>query len=620
VRRSPNAESGRLSPYRTIVPIIIIAIVAVGLSIASYQYSAAVSAQITAAATEDLKENGRIQAFDLSKSIENRLVSVRNNLQMLANAPSVQAGDYAQGRTLVDAAQMTTAGLTDSYFWIDETGKLQWANSFADPEIYNQYYGIDRSDRPYFAAVQESHRPYFSTLIESIDNVPRIYIAYPVMSGDSFKGIVASSINLDTLGNQINAQLPPESQNSASLMDRDGTVLFAQTKELLGKNYLSEEVQTLVFTNFIHAEEKDSFNAILRDSLAGNSGIGEFTSSGTPFIIAYNPVTVSGIDGNASPEHVMSLLVIIPKTFATNIMLLIEQQRTFSTLVPAIIGAVAAAVALMVIRSNTTLEKTVRERTSEFKTSNEMLAKANKELEAANEQLKANENMQREFINIAAHELRTPIQPLIGVAEMLENQFRAEGKDEIPIRKAELELLTRNARRLLRLSSDLLEVSRIESGTMRLSKDAVDLKEKIKSIMNDVRKVLPEKNRVSLRSEFKTDAPVIVDADRERLFEVLYNLLNNAIKFTSSGEVVVSLEEKDGQAVVSVRDSGSGIAPEIFPKLFTKFATNSDQGTGLGLFIVKNIVEAHGGRVWAGNNAGGRGATFTFTLPALEQK
>jgi signal transduction histidine kinase len=107
----------------------------------------------------------------------------------------------------------------------------------------------------------------------------------------------------------------------------------------------------------------------------------------------------------------------------------------------------------------------------------------------------------------------------------------------------------------------------------------------------------------------------MVEGDKERIFEVISNLLNNAIKFTEEGEIVVVLDEKDGQAMVNVRDTGRGIAPEIYPNLFTKFTTKSERGTGLGLFISKSIVEAHGGRIWAENNKDGKGATFTFTLP-----
>jgi signal transduction histidine kinase len=120
--------------------------------------------------------------------------------------------------------------------------------------------------------------------------------------------------------------------------------------------------------------------------------------------------------------------------------------------------------------------------------------------------------------------------------------------------------------------------------------------------------------------------PIFVEADKIRIFQVISNLLSNAIKFTDKGGTVsISIEKRDGteaekkkqDAIVSIRDSGAGIAPEIRHRLFSKFATKSDRGTGLGLFISKSIVEAHGGKIWAENNPDGRGVTFYFTLPIL---
>jgi signal transduction histidine kinase len=135
-----------------------------------------------------------------------------------------------------------------------------------------------------------------------------------------------------------------------------------------------------------------------------------------------------------------------------------------------------------------------------------------------------------------------------------------------------------------------------------------------------MRNLIPHDKDIAVRFESKVKkASVMTEGDRERIFQVISNLLSNAIKFTEKGEVVVVLDEKDGQAIISVRDTGSGIAPEIYPNLFTKFATKSEKGTGLGLFIAKNIVEAHGGKIWAENNSDGIGATFTFSLPILKE-
>ena len=513
--------------------------------------------------------------------------------------------------------------------------------SFVDQQIYDQYYGADRTDRPYFTEPRDTHQPYFSTLRDSVDGVPRIYVAYPIIasndSSGTFKGVVVASMNLISLGNSITEQLPSDSQGAVSLMDRDGTILYTQNEELLGKYYFSDEVQNLLFTNYIPANQKNTFNAIMQDSLAGNSGTGEYTSSEVPLILAYNPVMFDQGSGNRQ-QHAMSLHLTLPKAFASDIALLIEQQRNLSTIVPAAIGAVAVGIALMIIRWNSKLERTVKERTTK--------------LEAANEQLEAKEKAQREFINIAAHELRTPIQPILGLSEVIRERIsnlakqlqRVQGEkvvyeqlqDPIAITTRSdsinrsfsssssieeivplVDTINRNAKRLERLTSNLLDVSRIENNkSLELSKEKFDLKQKIQNVINDVRGIIPHDKDVRIRFESKVKkASVMIEGDGERIFEVISNLLDNAIKFTKKGEVIVVLDEKDGQAIVSVRDTGSGIAPEIYPNLFTKFTTKSEKGTGLGLFLAKNIVEAHGGEIWAENNSDGRGATFTFTLP-----
>jgi C4-dicarboxylate-specific signal transduction histidine kinase len=333
-------------------------------------------------------------------------------LEIIANAPLVQRGEYVQARPLIDAAEKSADGFTDSYFWIDESGKLQWAGAFEDKKVYDQYYAADRTDRPYFTDPRDSHKPYFSPLRDSVDGIPRIYMAYPVITNQDssgiFKGVVVASMKLKSLGNSVTEELPPDTQSAVSLMDRDGTILYTQNDALLGKNYFSEEVQNMLFSTYLPREEQDSFNSIMRDSIAGNSGTGEYSSSGTPLIIAYNPVTFDR--GTGSGQHAMSLHLSLPKAFATDIALLIEQQRNLSTIVPAVIGAVAVGIALMVMRWNSKLERTVKERTAK--------------LEVANERLKNHDRAQREFINIAAHELRTPIQPLIGMAEALRNNSR----------------------------------------------------------------------------------------------------------------------------------------------------------------------------------------------------
>jgi signal transduction histidine kinase len=226
------------------------------------------------------------------------------------------------------------------------------------------------------------------------------------------------------------------------------------------------------------------------------------------------------------------------------------------------------------------------------------------------DQLEAHEKMQREFINIAAHELRTPMQPIIGLIEILQSEFR-DKNGALVITNDELGLLARNARRLERLANDILEVSRIESNTLKLNREVFDLNEKIRNIIGD----FGSSSKSSSKIVVKTGEPLFVEADKIRISEVLSNLIGNAVKFTQAGTITVAAKKHGNNAEVEVRDTGSGIDPDIMPRLFTKFATKSDQGTGLGLYLSKNIIEAHGGKIWAKNNENDRGAVFTFTLP-----
>lgn len=242
------------------------------------------------------------------------------------------------------------------------------------------------------------------------------------------------------------------------------------------------------------------------------------------------------------------------------------------------------------------------------------------------EKLKAYSKMQREFINNAAHELRTPIQPILGITEIL--RFGG-GLDKIggyQKLNESLDIILRNARRLSELADNVLSVSLIESQSLKLEKELFNLNIIIvDNIKSAKRQFLTIDNRSSVKIIYdhtsETEADINVEADKYKISQVVYNLLNNAIKFTNEGSITISVKRKGDKVeykkaiVVSVKDTGKGIDSEMLPRLFTRFATNSFSGTGLGLFVSKYIVEAHGGEIWAENNVEGKGATFSFTLP-----
>ena len=234
------------------------------------------------------------------------------------------------------------------------------------------------------------------------------------------------------------------------------------------------------------------------------------------------------------------------------------------------------------------------------------------------EQLKNQDMMQKEFINIAAHELRTPIQPILSLTEIVHSQTKDVKQKEL------LEVTIRNAQRLQRLTNDILDVTKIDGRSLELNKESFDLNDVIVIVMNDIilGKDFLKNEKVRLSYDPQN---ILVHADKGRISQVIFNLLSNALKFTTEGTIIVSVKEREDKIsnntnnktiTVSVRDPGQGIDSSILPRLFTKFASRSYKGTGLGLFISKGIIEAHGGTIWAENNANGNGATFSFSLPA----
>jgi two-component system, OmpR family, sensor histidine kinase VicK len=255
----------------------------------------------------------------------------------------------------------------------------------------------------------------------------------------------------------------------------------------------------------------------------------------------------------------------------------------------------------------------------------EELKESKEKLETTNEQLKLHDKMQKEFINIAAHELRTPVQPILGLSDVLLSK-----KGDIEQYKELLDAIVRNAKRLQRLTENILDVTRIESQSLQLKKERFSLNENIRNVINDVNNQAELRNinnnkTVSILFDPKQD--VLVEADKVRIYEVISNLLKNAIQFAKEGTITIAAaaaaaaaaEKMDSNEVlVSVKDTGTGLDPEILPRLFTKFATKSVTGTGLGLFISKSIIEAHGGKMWGENNADDKGATFYFSLPLSE--
>jgi signal transduction histidine kinase len=253
--------------------------------------------------------------------------------------------------------------------------------------------------------------------------------------------------------------------------------------------------------------------------------------------------------------------------------------------------------------------------------SNDRLRESNEMLTIQYQKVKESEKMKTEFINIAAHELRTPIQPILGLSDIIYSKVKDEELHEL------LEIIMRNAKRLKRLTDNLLDVTKIEGRSLMLNKEKFNMNILISEVLKDY--VNKQKNQLILKIvyDFKRKEDIIVEADRDRLSQVIHNLLDNALKFTTDNNQTIFVivdKKKEGEeekkvVIVSVKDTGEGIPKKILPKLFSKFSvSNSITGTGLGLYICKNIIEAHDGRIRAENNSYENGATFSFTLPIAE--
>lgn len=377
----------------------IIAAVGISLSILSYQYSTFIANEIAKAASKDVRLNARIEAHDLSRILVHSIDSITTNLRALANAPTIQNNETEKAQILFNTAQASTHELTDGYYWINKEGRvIMWSNmNQTTPQLYN---GVNLTSKDYFIIPKNTHTPYYSSVIQSTDNVSRLYIAFPIIDNqaktdnntaasktETFKGVIVVGISVRTIGKFLQNELFPEIVTNVGLMDKNGIILYARNQPLIGKNYLGNEFQTL-----ISPEIKDSYNSILRRSLEGKSGAEDITFHSNTTTISYQPVLIDG-------KQLWTLFIGTPHILASDVGFLIDQQKNFSTLMVIIIGCIALGIAFLILSWNKRLEAAVNTRTTELKEANDSLTKSNKLLAGlANEQLKVHDKMQKEFI------------------------------------------------------------------------------------------------------------------------------------------------------------------------------------------------------------------------------
>jgi signal transduction histidine kinase len=405
-------------------------------------------------------------------------------------------------------------------------------------------------------------------------------------------------------------QVSPKNRSAINLIDREGFIVTASYPAFNGLVINSERYnQTL--DRFYDEQNQEIISEAIDNILLGKSGSAGIMKDrfGNSSIISYTPVKTNG-------QILFYVFLTSPYEYATEVDNLILQQQDFAMGSIIIMGIIALLIAIILGIFNKNLRKIVEDRTSSLKN-------AISSLEKSNEQLKIHDKMQQEFLNITAHELRTPTQSIIGYVEMIKS---------FPERTSTyLQPIERNTQRLYRLIQDILDITKIESRSLRLNKTTFDMNEKINNVIRDL---TPKKNvndddnnRTNQNVKFifqPTKEPIMIFADKERVYQVISNLIKNALKFIPSNDGIIEiiLEKIRGSnekefVSVKIRDNGKGIDKEVLPRLFEKFASKAEfGGTGLGLYISKNIVEVHGGQIWGkNNNNNGRGAEFGFTIP-----
>ena len=493
--------------------------------------------------------------------------------------------------------------------------------------------GNDLSFRPWVRETRNTLEPVFSEGFQHLGDY-RVIITNPVIDRETkqYLGLVGVSIPtvpfFDHYGNVHDV-----SSQFLVALDRKSTLLaVGADQNLVGLNFFGETVQEFI-------NHDPTLNKITTELLQEKTGSGVYNYGSGERFTTYQPIYVAGM-----PTYFLQVVTPTDTIYSQIDPILLRESERLALFLAAPTGA-SAILIIFLLFWNSSLGKEVRKRTKELQASNRLLG-------VTNEQLRERDTMQNEFINIAAHEMRTPIQPILGLSEIILNkllniakQLQKVEEDGIIYEKIQdssrvptqpnsvfrssislsvekvipmVEIISRNAKRLEKLTNNLLDVTRMEnSKSLEITKEMFPIDSVIQDCLSDASQHIGKKNIKFSYVPSKGGQQITIKADKNRIAQVLMNLLDNSINSSQEGviSVATTIDHDANTITLSVKDSGSGIDPVITPRLFSKFATASEKGTGLGLYISKKIVEAHGGKIWAENNKDGEGATFAFTIP-----
>ena len=592
-----------------------IVVAAIIFSVLTYQYYTEHSNEVQNIARENIQNTTLVKVSDLSRLLGNKLDVVTSNLKILSSSPGLIDQQVDLGKILLNVAQNTSQNIVDFYNWVDSNGTNIWSSSYTNNTKQDSFREFSTASQLYFARVKDTQAPAYINKLRLIDGQSGILIIYPIIdtrnqipinsnnTNEKFKGAILVGISSSNLNRFLENQISPLSSANISLVDSTGLMITTGIPRLVDANIFDKKFNSLTERSLPENRKERAMIDVMRSAVLNpKSGSTDVVSEGKDLTISYAPVVSNGI-------RYFTMILILPHTLASSLEDLVVQQRNFGIAAMAIIALSSLGIFFVITYWNRRLRKVVYIQT--------------KELQETTKRLTYHDKVQKEFIDIAAHEFRTPIQSVLGYSEMIHSSLK--NFDQY------FDKIIRNARRLEKLTEDILDVSRIEGKNLQLSLSDFDLNQTIQNIIEDHQKEALEKS-VKIVFEAKKNVPTTIYADEARLQQVINNLLSNAIIFTNNGTVTITVynaqvdidansEERDKESiVVEIKDTGTGISPEMVSRLFEKFATRSESGTGLGLYISKSIIDSHGGKIWAYNNRDEKGATFTFTLPINQKK
>ena len=574
-----------INTYNMIGIISIILIIVVSYGIFFYLENIT-EANVRTSLFNDQKQRQIDSTRAISQHINSDLNFVLANLRGLASSAYIQQGELSNNstRNLVEGVYLQINSIADRLFLVDKND-IVVLNMV--PKDQKSILGSNVSRFNWISDTKAEKKPIFSNGYLGLDGKNRIGITYPIINikTGEYLGLIGAAVPTIPFFSNYGNIYDIKSQYLA-VLDSNSVQLIHPVKDFVGKPFFGNITQIATGHNAV-------LNNLIRRVMDGKPTFAVYEFKNGQRLNTGSPIFIQG-----KPAY--SVFVITPTATIYSLIdrvLLTQRIETFTLLAGVTIAV--AVLTTFLVKWNSSLDNEVKRRT--------------KQLNQANEELKTHDKMQKEFINIAAHELRTPIQPILGFAGILYSKINNNEQLEY------LDVIIRNGKRLLRLAEDILDVSRIESQSLKFHNvERFKLRDVIfRSIQDYGNQVEKQGKKESIKLIYDDPKDIFVNADKERVSQVISNLLNNAIKFTTHGIISISTERKDDNNIVfvKVQDTGQGIDPEILPRLFSKFASKSFEGTGLGLYISKSIVEAHGGKIWGENNRDGKGATFYFSLP-----